>query len=225
MAVTDEAIARIRDMLLSGALRPGDRLPPEKQLSEMLGVSRNSLREAVRALELIRVLDVRRGDGTFVTDLDPGGLLEAMSFVVDVHGGDTLIEVFDVRRILEAESSARAALRMSPEVVAELRSLTASVERSSDINALVRHDMEFHSLIARTGGNNYLAGLLDALGSQTVRARVWRGLTEANAVERTLREHEQIVDALADGDAELVRALVTVHVSGVQRWLRRTKLE
>ncbi len=63
-SLTDDAIARIQQMIVSGELQPGQRLPPEKELSESLGLSRNSLREAVKALELIRVLDVRRGDGT-----------------------------------------------------------------------------------------------------------------------------------------------------------------
>lgn len=70
MAVTDEAILRIKEMITGGQLAPGDRLPPEKELSEQLGLSRSSLREAVKALEVIRVLDVRRGDGTYVTSLD-----------------------------------------------------------------------------------------------------------------------------------------------------------
>ena len=75
MAVTDEAILKIKDMIVSGELGPGDRLPPEKELSERLGLSRSSMREAVKALEVIRVLDVRRGDGTYVTSLEPRLLL------------------------------------------------------------------------------------------------------------------------------------------------------
>ena len=79
MAVTDEAIEKIKAMIVAGELAPGDRLPPEKELSERLGLSRNSMREAVKALEVIRVLDVRRGDGTYVTSLEPHLLLEAIS--------------------------------------------------------------------------------------------------------------------------------------------------
>src|SRR5262245_48960983 len=75
MAVTDEAIEKIKGMIVSGALRPGDRLPKESELAADLGLSRNSLREAVRALSLIRILDVRQGDGTYVTSLDPQLLL------------------------------------------------------------------------------------------------------------------------------------------------------
>src|SRR5690349_10390225 len=109
MAVTDEAILKIKDMIVSGKLHPGDRLPPEKELSEELGLSRSSLREAVKALEVIRVLDVRRGDGTYVTSLEPALLLEAMSFVVDLHGDTSILEIFAVRRILEPAATALAA--------------------------------------------------------------------------------------------------------------------
>src|SRR3954464_11768538 len=77
MALTDEAIEKIRAMITSGELRPGDRLPSEPELGAQLGLSRSSLREAVKALSLINVLDVRRGDGTYVTSLDPGLLMDA----------------------------------------------------------------------------------------------------------------------------------------------------
>ena len=89
MAVTDVAILKIKEMILDGELVPGDRLPPEKELSERLGLSRSSMREAIKALEVIRVLDVRQGDGTYVTSLEPRLLLEAMSFVVDLHDDAT----------------------------------------------------------------------------------------------------------------------------------------
>src|SRR5918993_2103991 len=110
MAVTDEAIEKIKGMIVSGALRPGDRLPKESELASELGLSRNSLREAVRALSLIRILDVRQGDGTYVTSLEPHLLLDALSFVVDFHRDDTVLQFLEVRRILEPAATALAAL-------------------------------------------------------------------------------------------------------------------
>src|SRR3978361_1938388 len=101
-------------MLLSGELKPGDRLPPEKELSDVLGLSRSSLREAVKALEIIRVLDVRRGDGTYVTSLTPDLLLAAMSFAVDIHQDSLMLELFEVRHILEPAAAALAAPRTKP---------------------------------------------------------------------------------------------------------------
>ncbi|PJJ61404.1 FadR/GntR family transcriptional regulator [Compostimonas suwonensis] len=220
MAVTDEAIVKIKGMILSGELKPGDRLPPEKELSEYLGLSRSSMREAVKALEVIRVLDVRRGDGTYVTSLEPQLLLEAMSFVVDLHDDDSVLEILAVRRILEPTAVGIAAGRSTPEHIARLREMMLTVDESSTVEGLVEHDLEFHRAMVDAAGNSYLTSLIDSLSSHTVRARIWRGLTEENSVARTLSEHHAIVDALERGDATLAEALTTVHISGVEQWLR-----
>ena len=220
MAVTDEAIVKIKEMILSGEIGPGDRLPPEKELSERLGLSRSSMREAVKALEVIRVLDVRRGDGTYVTSLEPRLLLEAMTFIVDLHDDSSILELFAVRRILEPAAVALATVQMTDAAVAALRAQVELVDESTDVEGLVAHDLEFHGAIAAAAGNSYLAGLIDSLSSHTVRARIWRGLTQEHSVERTLAEHRAIVDALERRDAELAHALTTVHISGIEQWLR-----
>ena len=221
MALTDQAIVKIKDMILAGELKPGDRLPPEKELSEALGLSRSSLREAVKALEIIHVLDVRRGDGTYVTSLKPEVLLGAMSFMADIHQDASVLELFAVRRILEPAAAAMACARVTPADVARLRSLLAEVAQNTSVDDLVAHDLIFHRTVCELSGNAYLTSLLDTLSGSTLRARVWRGLTEDGSVERTLTEHRGIVDALESGDAELVRSQVTVHVSGVAAWLQR----
>jgi GntR family transcriptional repressor for pyruvate dehydrogenase complex len=219
MAVTDEAILKIKEMIISGEFGPGDRLPPEKELSEALGLSRSSMREAIKALEVIRVLDVRRGDGTYVTSLEPRLLLEAMSFVVDLHADSSILEFFAVRRILEPAAVALAAARMSPTTLADLRAQLDSVDTTTTVDELIEHDLAFHSAIVAEAGNAYLASLIESLSSHTVRARMWRALTQRNAVDRTLAEHRAILDALERGDAELAQALTTVHISGVEQWL------
>ncbi len=221
MAVTDEAILKIKGMILSGELKPGDRLSPEKELSESLGLSRSSLREAVKALEIIRVLDVRRGDGTYVTSLEPKLLMEAMTFVVDVHQDSSVLELFEVRRILESSAAVMATARARPHEIERLRAMLSEVDNDPSIDNLVAHDLLFHQYISTMSGNAYLTSLLDGLSGKTLRARVWRGLTQERSVERTLAEHRAIVDAIASGDVELVRSQVTVHISGVEQWLRR----
>ncbi|AIY02890.1 Transcriptional regulator, GntR family [Arthrobacter sp. PAMC 25486] len=221
MAVTDEAITKIKDMIISGELSAGDRLPPEKELSEKLGLSRSSLREAVKALEIIRVLDVRRGDGTYVTSLEPQLLTEAMSFIVDLHQDRSILEIFEVRRILEPAAAAIAASRITAEQLAALHSTLDSVSEETGVEALVEHDLIFHSLITAAADNAYMSSVLDSLSSSTIRARIWRGLTQEKAVDRTLSEHTAIIEALERGDAELVKSLVTVHISGVEHWLRQ----
>ena len=90
-----------RRSIQSGELPPGSRLPPEQQLAAELGLSRNIMREAVKALVVARVLDVRRGDGTYVTSLEPRLLLEGLGFAVELLQGDTLLELIEVRRLFE----------------------------------------------------------------------------------------------------------------------------
>ncbi|MDI9833806.1 FCD domain-containing protein [Streptomyces sp. KAU_LT] len=220
MAVTDEAIEKIKGMIVSGALRPGDRLPRESELAAALGLSRNSLREAVRALSLIRVLDVRQGDGTYVTGLDAQSLLEALSFVVDFHRDDTVLEFLAVRRILEPAATAMAAARIDE---GRLDALAEGLDRLGDdpsVEELVASDLEFHRAVVACAGNSVLCSLLDGLSGPTARARIWRGLTQEDAVRRTLYEHRAILAALRDRDAEAARSWATVHIASLEQWLR-----
>ena len=114
MSVTDDAIAKIRDLIEGGQIAPGDRLPAEQELAAELSISRSSLREAVKALSQAKILDVRRGDGTYVTSLKSELLLSGLSFVVDLLQDQTLLEVFEVRRLLEPAATALAAERITP---------------------------------------------------------------------------------------------------------------
>ncbi|MFD3452220.1 FadR/GntR family transcriptional regulator [Streptomyces sp. NPDC058691] len=222
MAVTDEAIEKIKGMIVSGALRPGDRLPKESELAAELGLSRNSLREAVRALSLIRILDVRQGDGTYVTSLDPQLLLEAMSFVVDFHRDDTVLEFLAVRRILEPAATALAAAIIPESQLDVLEAQLTALGTDPSVEELVACDLEFHRGIVQAAGNSVLSSLLDGLSGPTTRARIWRGLTQEDAVSRTLHEHRAILGALRDRDAEAARSWATVHVASVEQWLRST---
>src|SRR5213596_2528676 len=111
-SVTDDAIDKIRERIVSGAWGPGDRLPKESELAAQLGLSRNSLREAVRALSQLRVLEVRQGDGTYVSSLEPGLLLESTGFISHLLLGETAVALYEVRRILEAAAAALAAARI-----------------------------------------------------------------------------------------------------------------
>jgi len=220
VAVTDDAISTIKAMIVSGELKPGQRLPPEKELSETLGLSRNSLREAVKSLEIIRVLDVRRGDGTYVTSLEPRLLLEAMAFVVDLHQDQSIVEIFDVRRVLEPHAAALAATRITDEELERLRVSLDAVSLTTSVEDLVTHDLEFHRLISEAGGNGYLASLLDSMSGETIRARIWRGITQEGSSARTLAEHAAILQALQNHDPEMARAALTLHIGGVESWIR-----
>jgi GntR family transcriptional repressor for pyruvate dehydrogenase complex len=225
MRVTDDAIERIKAMLLNGELKPGDKLPREVDLAERLGLSRNSLREAVKALTLIRVLDVRQGDGTYVTSLDPSLLMETMSFVVDLHQDSTVLEFFEVRRILEPAATAIAATRMTDSGVAELAQLLESLGPDPTLDELVANDLQFHRRIAEATDNKVLCTLSESLTGPLQRARIWRGLTQGDAVSQTLEQHWSIQRAIAAHDPELARSLATMHVAGVEAWVREALLQ
>lgn len=222
MAVTDEAIEKLKDMIVSGRLHPGQRLPREADLAASLGLSRSSLREAVRALSVMRILDVRQGDGTYVSSLAADSLLEALSFIVEFHHDASVLELLEVRRILEPAASARAAVRINDKTVTELGEILDRTTPESGVDHLVSADIEFHRTIAVAAGNTVLASLIESLSRPTQRARVWRGVTQEGALERTLAEHRAIYDAIRAHDPELARTWATVHVAGVEQWLRST---
>jgi GntR family transcriptional repressor for pyruvate dehydrogenase complex len=220
VALTDEAIDKIKQMILSGRVRPGEKLPREADLAAELGLSRNSLREAVKALSVINVLDVRQGDGTYATSLAPSLLLEALSFIVDFHRDDTVLDFLEVRRILEPAATALATIRMSEEDRAELGKVLETVDVDTPVEELVAADLEFHRQIAVGARNPVLASLVDSMSAPTTRARVWRGMTEPRALERTLAEHQAIYRAIISKDADLARSWATVHIAGIESWLR-----
>jgi DNA-binding FadR family transcriptional regulator len=220
VAVTENAINRIKEMIVSGELHPGDRLPKEADLAAWLGLSRNALREAVRALSLINVLDVRQGDGTYVTSLEPHVLLEALSFVVDLHRDATVLNFLEVRRVLEPAAASMAAQHMTDGDIAELAGILAGLDEEATVEALVANDLKFHQRIAEGSGNPVLASLLDTLSAPTTRARIWRGLTQGGAVARTREQHVAIHQAIASRQPDVARAWATVHISGVEDWLR-----
>ncbi|MFF8943941.1 FadR/GntR family transcriptional regulator [Streptomyces sp. NPDC014864] len=220
MAVTDAAIEKIKAMIVSGALRPGDRLPKEGELAAELGLSRNSLREAVRALSLLGILDVRQGDGTYVTSLDPQLLLRTLGFVLDFHRDDAMPEFLAVRRILEPAATALAASRITERQLDALSARLDALGPDPSVEELVACDLEFHRGIALSSGNSVLRALLDGLPGPAARARIRRGPAREDAVGRTLREHRAILAALRDRDAEAARSWATVHLASVERRLR-----
>jgi DNA-binding FadR family transcriptional regulator len=218
--VTSEAIDKIQGLIISGSWGPGDRLPKETELAAQLGLSRNSLREAVRALSQLRVLEVRQGDGTYVTSLEPNLLLESTSFVSHLLVGESALELFEVRRLLEGAAAALAAARIDSAGKEALRTKLEQMTDTETVEELVEADVDFHAIIARATGNTFLTSLLASLSSRTMRARIWRGREVDNALDVTRDEHRRVYEAIAGGDPELARAAAMAHIASGERWLR-----
>ncbi|WP_290060226.1 FadR/GntR family transcriptional regulator [Amycolatopsis solani] len=220
-SLTDEAIDRIREFVRSGRFPAGSRLPPEHELATELGISRSPTREAVKALELARVLEVRRGDGTFVTSLAPSLLLEGLGTAVSLMQGGTVLELTEVRRLLEPAATGLAATRITEDrlrAVAEL--LEAMQEAVEDVERLTVLDAAFHREVITAAGNETLTALLDGISSRTLRARIWRGTADRGVTRETLSQHQAIYDALAARDPGVATAAALMHVDTSERWLR-----
>ena len=219
-SVTDHAIDKIRERIVSGAWGAGDRLPKESELAAELGISRNSLREAVRALSQLRVLEVRQGDGTYVSSLEPDLLLESTGFISHLLLGETEIELYEVRRILEAAAASLASGRIDAQEKVDLGQSLDRMRAAQSVEELVEADVAFHAIIARATGNTVLTSFLASLSTRTMRIRLWHGRTADDALDETREEHRRIYEAIIAGDPELARAAATAHIASGERWLR-----
>lgn len=218
--VTRRAIEQIKAMIAEGLLEPGQRLPTERDLAAQLGISRSSMREAIRALTVLGVLEARHGSGIYVTQLEAGDLLETFGVVADLSRGPRLVELLEVRRVLESTATALAAARITDDQLAVVEGHLAAMNATDDPEEILAHDLAFHRAINAAAGNDTMAAILEGLSSRTFRARVWRGYQQEDAFERTRREHARIHGALASRDPEAARAAAAAHVGEVEQWLR-----
>ncbi|GGC08708.1 FadR/GntR family transcriptional regulator [Cellulomonas carbonis] len=231
MSRTDRVVDGITRMILDGELRAGDRLPVEKDLAAALDVSRGSLREGVRALEALGVLEARQGAGTYVTSLDPSLLVGPLGMVVELQAAGHALPVHEVRRTLETEAAGLAARRADDHAASSALAAAraalddaAGVLASGDVDheRLLEADIAFHRALADAAGNPVLAALVEALAGRTARHRLWRGLTDDGADARTQREHEAVLDAVVAGDVERARVRMAAHLLEVEDFLRRS---
>ncbi|MDX2600248.1 FCD domain-containing protein [Streptomyces caniscabiei] len=219
MALTDEAMDKIKAMIVAGELAPGSRLPKEEILAAQLGLSRSSLREAVRALTAMRILVTRQGDGTYVSSLEPHLLLESLSFASDVSQGQTALQLLQVRRLLEPQATGAAAALLTADDLDELGLILERSRAAATVEEFVGHDIAFHLRIVEAVGNPVLSMLLRVLSTRTQRARIVRGSRTERAVEHAHREHEEVLRALRTRDAALAVSAATVHVAAVEQWM------
>jgi GntR family transcriptional repressor for pyruvate dehydrogenase complex len=218
-SVVDEAIDRLKRRIETGEFAPGHKLPPEATLAGELELSRLSLREAVRALVMAGVLEVRHGAGTFVTDLRPDRMVDAIGSFLQLSQDGGLGELFECRRVIEPGATALAATRISDE---QLDLLAKQIERMHDLQdpeELVTEDLAFHANIVAAAGNRTLQSLASTVAQRTARARIWRALVKNDVVTRTHQQHLDIYSALRDRDSMAAFIAATRHVADVETWV------
>jgi GntR family transcriptional regulator, transcriptional repressor for pyruvate dehydrogenase complex len=217
----DKALNVLTEWIRSKELGPGDQLPTERQLAQMLGMSRNTVREGVRALEVMGVVEVRQGSGTYVTSLEPHDLLQATTFITQLFRDTTVLEMLEVRSILESWAAKMAAVRITDDELDALEKITESLELITDIDEWIDADVRFHSLIAEAAGNELLVSLLDGLSTRTYWARHLQADLKPDVLHgQGLSSHRRIFEAVASRDPHIAALEAGLHVSHTAAWLR-----
>ena len=212
----DQIANRIVELIAERRLRPGERLPPERELALTMGVSRSSLREALRALAMIGVTEMRHGHGTYVTALEPATMMRPLGLVLALS--DTgFEELFEARKLVEPPLAGLAAERADAATLAALaRCAEASAATVDDDEAFMRVDLELHGLISEAARNAILARLIDSIGELAIASRITTTRIP-DLREQAVRDHHRIVEAITARDEQAAAAAMLDHLENVER--------
>ena len=215
VGVAQSVVNRILELVRTGMLRPGDRLPSERELIDILNISRPSLREALRALSILGVVDARRGGGAYVTDLDARTLLAPLDFFLSLSG-ENLADAFESRRIVEVEIVRRAAQNAGAGDIEALRDMLVAHEKVlTDPVGFRILDSRFHAHLSSMAGNVVLERI--AYGLYNMGLSIRRRATEKIAlIHRSLGEHAKIVEAIAAHDADNAAIAMAAHLDHIE---------
>lgn len=220
-SLAQRVVAGVKDKIFAGDLPPGHKLPSETELVEEFGVSRTVVREAVTRLRAEGLVETFQGRGSFVLAVP-----EPTSFTVEsaaIRSHHDVLDMIDFRLGIECEAAALAAARADAAGAQNVRTaLTEFTEAAPD--DAVEADFRFHRAVAAASGNRFYVDLLDSLGPMMImlpRTRLGdtHSITDAAHAERILREHDAIATAVVDGDPELARAAMRLHLGNTRRRL------
>ncbi len=210
---TELVINHVRTLIARGELRPGDRLPAERDLAIQLSVSRPTVRAGLSGLAAMGVIESRHGSGTFIPDGPPRLGSEPLSFLAALHGF-TREEMYEARRMLEVSAAGLAAERATPEHLAAISEEVASLFATmDDPQQFLVHDIRFHRAVAAASGNPIVASLVEMVSALYYGRR---RETAAQATDRNLRDaaemHRRIYQSIRTHDMDAARALMNEHL-------------
>lgn len=214
----EEVVMRLREMIHRGDLRPGDRLPPERDLAKMLGVSRPTLRAGIRSLAAVGVLKSRQGAGTFVVEADSSPALDSnpLRLLASLHGFSSA-EMFEARLLLEMAITGLAAERATSEHLAQLAEELAEMFATlSEPEEYLVHDMRFHQTIAAASGNRIITALMNMVVSILFDVRS-KTVHRAHDLKESAEMHRQIFRAIREGNIEAARDAMRDHLLLAQK--------
>jgi GntR family transcriptional repressor for pyruvate dehydrogenase complex len=218
--LADKVAGMMLETILARGLRPGNRLPSERELGEQFGVSRTVIREAVRSLAAKGVIEVRSGSGLRVAAVDAANVTESMRLFLRHSSDLDYPKVHEVRTILEVEIARLAAERATDGDIALLTEVCERMEAAiDDVEAAALLDVEFHRAIARSTHNELFLVLLDAIGDALLEIRR-ENLTVGSGAE-TVALHRRVLERIAAHDPEGARAAMKEHLASVQKFWRQ----
>jgi GntR family transcriptional repressor for pyruvate dehydrogenase complex len=216
---TDQVVAFVRGLIDRGRLRPGDRLPGERDLATQIGVSRPSVRAGLHALAAMGVVRSRHGSGTYIPDGPPSLGSEPLSFLAALHGF-TREDMYETRRILETEAAGLAAERATPEHLATLAEEVAGLFANRDNpHQFLVHDINFHRAVADAAANpivGALVGMVSALYYERRKATAERA--SDSDLRDTSEAHRRIYQAIRARDANAARRAMSDHLLQASRY-------
>jgi GntR family transcriptional regulator, transcriptional repressor for pyruvate dehydrogenase complex len=214
-AVPQQIVSRLLDLIQQRHLGPGDRLPAERELAATMGVSRSSLREALRALTVLGVTEMRHGTGTYVSSLEPDLLVRPLSFVLSLSDGG-FDQLFEARRVVEPAMAALAAPRIDDALADRLEALAARAAAAvDDEEAFLVADLELHDTIRVTAGNAILGRFMESIAALGLASR--KATNPSRRVRaQSVKDHQGIVAALRRRDPEAAAAAMLDHLENVE---------
>jgi len=217
-STTEEVVNRLRDMIQSGELSAGDRLPPERDLAKVLGVSRPTLRAGIRSLSTVGILQSRQGAGTFVAEAEASPTLDgsALRLLSALHGF-TSEEMFEARLALEMSIAALAAERATSEqmtlMAEEIAAMYASLD---DPEQYLVHDMQFHQVVAAASGNRILTSLMNMVAKILFDSRR-KTVKNATDLKDSVGQHQNVYRAIRERSPEMARGAMHEHLVRTQK--------
>lgn len=210
-----EEVARQIERLILKKLQPGDKLPSERDLAEMLSVSRSSIRDAIRSLELMGMVEPRQGTGTIVREISADSLVNPLANALK-RKEELIGELLDFRRMLEPPLAARAATHVSADEIAEMEEILERQEQKvSSGESAIAEDSEFHYAIALASGNSVVLKVLDTL-MDLLRDTRERSLQVDGRPPKSLAGHRRILSAMKKHDAVAAESAMRRHIEDVE---------
>lgn len=211
-----EEIARQIEKMITEKMKAGDRLPPERQLAEIFGVSRSSIRDAIRTLEMSGLVEARQGVGTVVREHSADAVMNPLTQVL-AQKRKLVGELLDVRKMIEPPLAARAAVQATSDEVAEMDAILQRREEKMRGGELaIEEDNEFHYAIALAADNSVVLKVLDVL-MDLLRETRERSLQVQGRPERSMADHRDILDAIRRQDAVGAEAAMRRHIEAVEK--------